>query len=172
MAHGETDRQLRQAATRSPEVAAMLAGRHDDPSTRYRRLALVLGGGVVGLGLLWLVASSLAPAGRKADERPHEPAEEIDNSHYLSPLKTAAAGPGEETAPFSGFAISVDTVPTGGIVTIAGVPRGEAPVLANVECKPGAKLDIRAEKAGFPPARLSTTCRTDTLLKVTLRLVK
>jgi hypothetical protein len=171
MAHGETDRRLHQAGARSPEIAAMLAGRHDDPSTRYRRLALIVGGGAVGLGLLWLLATSLGP-GRKADARPHEPAEEVDNSHYLSPLKTAAAGPGEETAPFSGFAISVDTEPTGGIVTIAGVPRGEAPVLANVDCRAGAKLEIRAEKEGFPPARTSTTCRTDTLLKVTLRLAK
>jgi hypothetical protein len=170
MAHGETDRRLHQAAARSPEIAAMLTGRHDDPSTRYRRLALVVGGGAVGLGLLWLLTSSLLPGGRKADVRPHEPAEEVDNSHYLSPLKTAAAGPGEETAPFSGFAISVDTEPTGGIVTIAGVPRGEAPVLANVDCKAGAKLEIRAEKEGFRPARAATTCRTDTLLKVTLRL--
>ncbi len=150
MAHGEMDRRLQQVATRSPEVATMLAGRHDDPSTRYRRLALIVGSGAVALGLLWLVTASLRPA-KKGEERPHEPAEEIDNSHYLSPIKTAAAGPSEETAPFSGFAISVDTEPTGGIVTIAGVPRGEAPVLANVELPPGAKLDIRAEKAGFPP---------------------
>jgi hypothetical protein len=168
MGRSEIDRKLEEAAARSPEVAAMLAGRHDDPSGRYRRVALLVAGAVVGLGLLWVSVASLR--GRSAAEKPHEPAQEIDNSHYLAPIKTEAAGNGEETAPFSGFAISVDTEPPGGVVTIAGVPRGEAPVLAGLECAPGAKLEVRAEKAGYPPARVQTTCRADTLVKLTVRL--
>jgi hypothetical protein len=164
----ETDRKLTEAAARSPALAAMLAGRHDDPSARYRRLAALIAVaavviGVLGAALAWL-------PGRAPSARPSEPAEEIDTSHYLRPLETAAAGPGEEVAPFSGFAVSVETEPPGGLVTIAGVPRGEAPVLANLECKPGAKLEIRAEKEGFVPARVETACRADSLVKLTIRL--
>jgi hypothetical protein len=169
MADGDTDRRLREAAARSPEVAAMLAGKHDDPSARYRRLALVVAGGGAAVAVAWFAASSLsgrsAPAGR-----PHEPATAIDDSHYLSPIKTDSAGPGEETAPFTGFAISVETDPPGGLVTIAGIPRGEAPVLANLDCRPGTRLEVRAEKAGRRPARRETTCRADALLKLTVRL--
>jgi hypothetical protein len=168
MSRGEIDRNLQQAAARSPEVAAILAGKRDDPS-RYRRVVVLLAGGAVAVGLLWVAASALPGSGR---QKPSEPAEEIDTSHYLAPLKTAAAANGEETAPFQGFAISVDTDPPGGMVTIAGVPRGEAPVLANVDCKPGAKLAVAAEKEGFRPARAQTTCRTDTLVKLTVRLAR
>jgi PEGA domain len=171
MGRSERDRKLEEAAARSPEVAAMLAGMHDDPSGRYRRLGLLVAGAAVALGLLWV--SVVSVRGRSAaPEKRHEPAQEIDTSHYLAPIKTEAAGNGEETAPFSGFAISVDTEPPGGIVTIAGIPRGEAPVLAGLECAPGAKLEVRAEKAGFPPTRVQTTCRADTLVKLTVRLAR
>jgi hypothetical protein len=169
MAHGDLDRRLQDAAARSPEVAAMLAGEHRDPSDRHRRLVVLLAGAAVAVGLLWLSVSFMGPR-RGAPEKPREPAEAIDDSHYLGPLKTQAVAPGEETAPFTGFAVSVETDPAGGIVSIGGVPRGEAPVLANVDCKPGARLEIRAEKAGFPPARRVTTCRADALLKLTIRL--
>jgi hypothetical protein len=148
----------------------MLAGRHDDPSRRYRRLAVVIGGAALVIGLLWFVASSMGA--RRPAERPHEPAQEIDTSHYLAPLQTEATAEGEETAPFSGFAVSVETEPPGGLVSIAGVPRGEAPVLAGLDCTPGAKIEVRAEKAGFAPARARTTCRADTLVKLTVRLAR
>jgi hypothetical protein len=165
----EADRQLTKAAARNPELAAMLAGRHDDPSARYRRLAAMVGVAAVAVGIVWGALGWL-PRPRSAPARPHEAAEEIDTSHYLRPLETAAAGPGEEVAPFSGFAVSVDTEPPGALVTIAGVPRGEAPALANVDCAPGTKLEIRAEKEGFAPARAETACRADTLVKLTVRL--
>jgi hypothetical protein len=166
----ETDRKLMEAAARSPELAAMLTGKHQDPSARYRRLAVLVLGGAVGIGILWTALAWLPGRGAPADRR--EPAEEIDTSHYLRPLETEAAGPGEEIAPFSGFAVSVETEPPGALVTIAGVPRGEAPALANVDCKPGAKLEILAEKEGYPPARARTACREDTLVKLTVRLGK
>jgi hypothetical protein len=170
MARGEVDRKLEEAAARSPEVAAMLAGKHDDPSARYRRLGLLVAGAAVGLGVLWVTLSAMPGGRRAAEEKPHEPAQEIDTSHYLAPLQTEAAGGGEETAPFSGFAISVETEPPGGVVSIMGVPRGEAPVLAGLECAPGAKVEVRAEKPGFRPASARTTCRADTLVKLTVRL--
>jgi hypothetical protein len=144
----------------------------DETSGRYRRLGLLVAGGAVAIGLSWLALSAFPGARGGAPAKPHEPAEAIDDSHYLSPIKTAAAGPGEEIAPFSGFAVEVETDPPGGLVSIGGVPRGEAPVLANVDCNPGARLEVRAEKAGFPPARRETACRADTLLKLTIRLAR
>jgi hypothetical protein len=170
MGSSDMDRKLQEAAARSPALAAMLTEGHRDPSARTRRLAVFVGGAAVAIGLIWLAAAAFGGARVAAPERPREPAEEIDNSHYLAPIKTAAGVHGEETAPFSGFAISVETEPAGGLVTIAGVPRGEAPVLANVACKPGAKLEIQAEMAGFPRARRQTACRADTLVKLTIRL--
>lgn len=168
MPQDRIDPRLEEAAARSPRLAAMLAGMKGGPAPSYRRLVALVVGAAAAVALLWVSASSLAS--RRTPERPHEPAEEIDNAHYLHPLKTAQVGPDEETAPFSGFAISVESDPPGAIVTIAGVPRGEAPVLANVDCTPGAKLVVSAEKAGFRPARAETACRTDTIVKLTVRL--
>jgi hypothetical protein len=170
VAHGEIDPRLRDAAARSPELAAMLVRKHGDPSSRYRRIALLVLGAALAIGILAATVSILPGALRARSDKRGEPAEEIDNSHYLRPLRTEREGPGEETAPFSGFAISVETEPPGALVTIAGVPRGEAPVLANVACKPGARLEIAAEKAGFRPARAGTSCREDTIVKLTVRL--
>ena len=75
-------------------------------------------------------------------------------------------------APFSGFAVSVDTEPSGALVSVGGVPRGEAPVLAGLDCSPGDPVEISAQKAGFAVARTTTTCRRDTLVKLTVRLAR
>jgi hypothetical protein len=76
---------------------------------------------------------------------------------------------GEDVAPFSGFAVSVETVPPGALVVVDGVARGEAPVLAGLDCSPGREIEIRAEAAGRRAAA-RVACRTDALVKVTLRL--
>ncbi len=132
----------------------------------YRWAVLLALGLACGLGILWAAARALRPA-----DRPHEPAEAVDTDRYLRPFETAAdPSTGEEIAPFSGFAVSVETEPPDALVTIAGVERGEAPVLAGIECKPGTKVAIRVEKPGFPAARTATTCRTDALVKLTVRL--
>ncbi len=133
---------------------------------RYRWTWLLALGLAVGLGVLWLVGRGLRRGGG-----PQEPAEVIDTDRYLRPIETAAdPRTGEEVAPFSGFAVSVETEPPDALVTIAGVERGEAPVLAGVECKPGATVPIRVEKPGFSTARATTTCRSDVLVKLTVRL--
>jgi hypothetical protein len=168
MGRSELDPRLEALTTKSPELAAVLAGKHHDPSSRYRRLAILVGSGAVAIGLLWFATASRLPGGRS--ERASEPAQEIDSSHYLSPIKTVAAGPGEETAPFSGFAVSVETEPPGALVQIRGVPRGEAPVLANLDCRGNDRIEIRAEKKGFRAARQEIACREDTLVKLLLRL--
>lgn len=143
----------------------MLASVHRDPGPRYRRLAAIVGAAAVGVGALWYAASALRPS-RPAGE----PALEIDRSVYLLPIKTEQVAQGEETSPFQGFAVSVDTVPAGGVISIGGVVRGEAPVLANIECRGAEKVEVRADKAGFRPALRQVGCRADTLVKLTLTL--
>ena len=89
----------------------------------------------------------------------------------LDPIRPRAdAQTGEQVAPFSGFAVSVDTEPSGALVSVDGVPRGEAPVIAGVDCSPGDRVELAAERTGFPVTRTWTTCRRDTLVKLTVRL--
>lgn len=129
-------------------------------------LALAL---VLVLAALWVGARAVRPGGFWGRSR--EPAEGIDTDRYLRPIETTAdPRTGEEIAPFSGFAIAVETEPPDALVTIAGVERGEAPVLAGIECRPGTEVPVRVEKAGFPATRTATTCRTDALVKLTVRL--
>jgi hypothetical protein len=130
-------------------------------------LALVL---AAGLAVAFVAARALRP-GRAGADRPAEPADAIDRDSYIRPLESEVevAG-GERVAPFSGFAVSVETEPEDALVTIGGVERGESPVVAGVECRPGAKVPIRVVKQGFRPARASTVCRTDALVKLTIRL--
>jgi hypothetical protein len=146
------------------DVAAALATDREPLRGRYQRLAVVFVALAAGVGGAWFAASRL-----RAPKPAHEAAEEIDRSHWLAPIKTAAEGD-EEVAPFAGFAISVETDPAGALVSIAGVPRGEAPVLAGVECTAGKPVEIRAEKRGFPVVVTNTTCRSDALVKLVLRL--
>lgn len=168
MGESDLDRKLAEAAGRSPELAAMLAGKHDDPSARYKRLFVVVIGLAAVVGGVWLAVSTLGGGGGKP--KAQEPAQEIDTSRYLAPIKTEAGAAGEEVADFQGFAVSVDTEPPGAVVSIRGVVRGEAPVFASVDCRPGEKVEIRAQRAGLAPVRRETVCRKDTLVKLTLRL--
>jgi hypothetical protein len=129
-----------------------------------RRRLVVLGVGAVAVAaFVGLLAALPGPV----EESPPE----LDNSHLLRPLATARdPETGERTAPFEGFAVSVETQPPGAFVLVGGKPRGEAPVLAGVDCRPGAIVEIRAEKAGLRPARVTTRCRSDTLVKLVVRL--
>lgn len=96
-----------------------------------------------------------------------------EQGRVLEPIRPRAdARTGEQVAPFSGFAVSVDTEPSGALVSVGGVPRGEAPVLAGLDCSPGDPVEISAQKAGFAVARTTTTCRRDTLVKLTVRLAR
>lgn len=163
----ELDPRLEEAARRSPEVAAMIAGGRRAPGPRYRRIATLVGAAALGVGGVWLAASTLR---HRAPPSAGDPAAEIDRSVYLLPLKTEASPQGEETAPFSGFAVSIDSEPPGAVVSIAGKVRGEAPVLANVACARGDRVEVRAERKGFRAVRREIACRADTLVKLTLRL--
>jgi hypothetical protein len=166
MSTHDPDQRLLAAMSKNPELAAILAARPGGDGARYRRLAALLAGTAVAVGLLAAAAWSTKPWRGRASEL----ATEIDRGVYLAPIKTERTAPGEETAPFTGFAVSVETDPPGALVTIGGKPRGEAPVLAEVACRGTEKIEIRAEKAGYAAARRELGCRADTLVKMTLRL--
>lgn len=157
------------ASRRAPQggdaVAALLA--RDRRGLPWHRILPVAAALAVLAGLGWAAASVLRGPGRAAPRA--EPAVAVEGSKLLPPLAVRAEGD-ELTAVFSGFAVSVETDPPGAVVSIAGTPRGEAPVLAGVECAPGSAVEVVAELPGRTPARRATTCRPDTLVKLTLRL--
>ena len=138
----------------------------EENRSRYVRIAVIVGIAAVALAGLYFGMGRLVPRRPPPAEGPSE----IDYAEYLHPLKTEQGGRGEETAPFSGFAVSIDSDPRGAIVTVAGKVRGEAPVLADVSCSGDERIEIRAEKPGFRPARYQVRCRADTLVKITLAL--
>jgi hypothetical protein len=146
-------------------VAALLA--RDRRGLPWHRIIPVVAALAVVVGLGFATAAVLR--GPRRAPAAAEPAVAVENTKLLAPLAVRAEGD-ELTAEFSGFAVSVDTEPPGAVVTIAGARRGEAPVLAGVECAPGAAVDVVAELPGRKPARRATTCRADTLVKLTLRL--
>lgn len=136
-------------------------GAGPDRPTAKLALGALAAAAIVG-GLVWW---GLAPRSASLEDA-FGPSGQV-----LEPITPRAdVRTGEQVAPFSGFAVSVDTEPSGAVVTVAGVPRGEAPVLVGVECTPGATVEIAAEKGGFAVARAGTTCRADTLVKLTVRL--
>ncbi len=133
--------------------------------SRRRRLVALTAGGAVVAALVVLFAALPRSGGTNASPG------KIDGQQVLPPIATAAdPATGERTAPFDGFAVSVETEPGGALVLVGGVPRGEAPVIAGVDCDPGEDVEIRAERAGFRPALAKTVCRNDTLVKLVVRL--
>jgi hypothetical protein len=138
-------------------------------SPRRSAVPVAIGALAAGAIVLALVLWALAP--RSASLESIEAAG--DRGRVLEPIRPRAdAQTGEQVAPFSGFAVSVDTEPASALVSVGGVPRGEAPVLAGLDCAPGSAVEISAQKAGYAVARTSTTCRRDALVKLTVRLAR
>jgi hypothetical protein len=159
------------------DPAASPAPRRMRPSFDVRALAAMLspkrsavpavaGALAAGAIVLALVIWGLAPRSASLEAA-------RDEGRVLEPIRPRAdARTGEQVAAFQGFAVSVDTDPAGAVVSVGGVPRGEAPVFAGLDCAPGDRVEISAQKAGFAVARASTTCRRDTLVKLTVRLAR
>jgi hypothetical protein len=100
-----------------------------------------------------------------------ETTRELADGELLAPIHARAdPATGEETAPFQGFAVSVETEPAGALVSVAGVPKGESPAFAGVDCVPSQDVEVAIERRGFQPARRTTRCRANTLVKLSIRL--
>lgn len=87
----------------------------------------------------------------------------------FAPSPPAAPGV-EQTAPFQGFGLSLESEPDGASVTVDGRTVGETPLLAGHRCEPGATVKIRVARDPFPARELTTLCRADTLVKLRVRL--
>jgi hypothetical protein len=172
----EASRRLADAMARSPELAAVMAARSRRRPRTFRRIA-------VSVSLLLVLAAGIGLLSRRVRRPPaHEPAELVTGELVTTPEPLGPATPlepiqavrdpatGDETAPFQGFAISVETDPPGALVTIRGVARGEAPALAGLECAPGERIEVRAELPGRTRAHRTVRCRGDTLVKLHLQL--
>ncbi len=144
---------------------------HPSPDRRPPRLlrSRPVLAAAVACGLVVLVAVGLAALrGRPRANR--VTAGEVPGGHVLAPIEAERdAAADEDVAPFSGFAVHVETDPPGALVSVAGVPRGEAPVLAGVDCGAGERVEIRAARPGRAPAVRTTRCRTDALVRLTVR---
>ncbi|HET8540777.1 MAG TPA: hypothetical protein VFL83_12980 [Anaeromyxobacter sp.] len=160
---GEPPRREVEAAA-SPFLVAPDAEPEPAPAPRRSGLPVGLGAAAAGAIVIALVLWGLSPRSTNVERAGVE-------GDVLDPIQPRAdVRTGEQVAPFSGFAVSVDTDPPGAVVSIAGVRRGEAPVLAGVDCAAGDRVEIAAQKRGYPVARTATTCRTDALVKLTVRL--
>jgi hypothetical protein len=113
-----------------------------------------------------LDVAAAAWAERKVSE--HE--KRWGQAEVLAPGATRAGADGEVTSRFQGFGLSVSTVPDGARVLVDGRDVGEAPVVASVDCEPGAPVEVVVEKAGHRRVHRPTTCRADTLVELTVPL--
>ncbi|HSN91877.1 MAG TPA: hypothetical protein VLS93_11670 [Anaeromyxobacteraceae bacterium] len=128
---------------------------------RGARIAIVAATVAAGAGALWLSRSPRDPA----------VAGSVPGGQVLAPVAGERdATTGEEVVAFQGFAVSVETEPPGALVTVDGVPRGEAPAFAGVDCSPGEAVEVQAEARGRAPVHVRTACRRDALVKLRLRL--
>ncbi|WP_248352394.1 PEGA domain-containing protein [Anaeromyxobacter oryzae] len=177
-APGGPEERLEAAQVAAPEAAAAVSPRPPRRPGAGGRAAVALA--LIGAALLLVLGFGLAarcrgggpPAAGAADSAAAA-AGAPGGDAVLAPIQARRdAGTGEEVAPFSGFALSIETDPPGALVTVGGVPRGEAPVLAGLDCTPGEPIAVRAERRGRRTARATVACRRDALVKLTLRLGK
>jgi hypothetical protein len=78
---------------------------------------------------------------------------------------------GELVAPFHGFGLQVDSVPSGARVLVNGEEMGTSPLLTTVDCRPGDEVTVQLERGG-ERASARTRCRKDRLVKLRLRLAR
>lgn len=78
----------------------------------------------------------------------------------------------EESSAFEGYVLVVDSEPSGATVLVNGKNQGEVPVSVGLDCNPGDRVLVELSLQGFERARHTTTCKRDTMVKVSARLRK
>lgn len=86
------------------------------------------------------------------------------------PLPQAGEDTSEQGSPLQGFALVLESEPSGALVLVNGKSRGETPSSLTPECEPGEPLKIEFSLRGYERALHETRCREDTLLRVLARL--
>ncbi len=156
---------------------ALRAGARTDGERRWRRSLVLVAAALVALAVAWTLAGRSLPQSPEAaaraasEELARLEARNWSRAQVLSPgpeLRDPATG--EVTSPFHGFAISVDSSPSGARVLVDGGENGETPLAASLDCEPGRDVEVRVEKAGYRPLRRAVRCRADTLVRLEVRL--
>ncbi len=108
-------------------------------------------------------------AARRADERLARAEKAWERSTAIAPSDAVADASGERVRWFQGFGLSIESEPSGAHVLVNGEERGETPLTASVDCKPGDA--VRVEVHGGRGAQVRTTpCRADQLVEMSFRL--
>jgi hypothetical protein len=91
-------------------------------------------------------------------------------SSVIAPRAAVTTAEGERVAPFQGFGLSIDTRPAGARVLVGGKEVGETPLVAGVDCAPGAEVALAVELRGYRTVRRTVRCRADALLELAITL--
>ncbi len=115
------------------------------------------------------------PAERDAARSATAAAERLERRHLaassvITPRAPVTTAEGERVAPFQGFGLSIDSTPAGARVLVGGREVGETPLVAGVDCAPGAEVAVAVELRGYRTARRTVRCRADQLLELLVPL--
>jgi hypothetical protein len=91
-------------------------------------------------------------------------------AEVLAPRQASRAADGELVAPFQGFGLSVESSPAGATVRVDGRELGQTPLVASIDCAPGAALKVRVERRSLRPVERTVRCRADALVTLQLAL--
>ncbi|MDY7225885.1 PEGA domain-containing protein [Hyalangium rubrum] len=143
------------------------------------RVASVLQFGAAGFGLVAATLFALPELSRSFEAPPvavlNQPSyttvtptfNEPEPSQNLDEIIT------EQTSSFDGAAIlMVDSEPSGVSVEVDGSDQGGTPVSLTLDCLPGKPIKVEVTKRGYAPAKHTTFCRTNTMIKLFARMRK
>jgi hypothetical protein len=109
-------------------------------------------------------------ASRAAEEARARAQQGWGRAEIMAPRQASRDADGDLVAPFTGFGLSVESTPAGATVRVDGRDLGETPLVATVDCRPGATLLVRVEKRPHRPAERKVRCRRDALVTVPVAL--
>jgi hypothetical protein len=115
------------------------------------------------------------PAEREAARAAAAEAARLEQRHLtasspITPRAAVTTAEGERVTPFQGFGLSIDTTPSGARVLVGGKEVGETPLVAGVDCAPGAEVALAIELRGYRTVRRTVRCRVDALLELAIAL--
>jgi hypothetical protein len=142
-------------------------------------VAAVLRFCAAGFALL-AVALFVLPELRGSFQAPD--AVELNQPAYttIAPVLETPVAPGdlaqavtEQTAPFDGAAVLVvESEPENALVHVDGSDKGNTPASITLDCVPGKPIKVEVVRKGYARAQHLTFCRTDTMIKLYVRLRK
>ncbi|MGC4119078.1 MAG: PEGA domain-containing protein [Myxococcales bacterium] len=135
-----------------------------------RLLVLISGGCAAALGVALAIAALQGPPPRKSGEKPV--AQAVAAPTPSEPSVSDPNGIQVTESEAETFLIVVESKPDRAKVLINGADEGLTPLSATPACALGTPLQITVSRAGYAPARYSTTCRTKRLVNLFVPLTK